>query len=356
MNNKRGKILFVSGSLIRGGAQHVLTMLANEYAAKGWDVHIAILLVDGIGYELDPSITVHNFVHGGSRIKNMPKWKRELSSLMRRNHYDVIVSFAARVNMITQMAAKKVNTPVIVSERNDPQHDNRNKLERWLTKHFYKKADKVVFQTEYQKDYYGKACEQNGVVIKNPISAPIYEGEHPSNDIMCVGKLSPQKNHPLMIRAFSAIADDLPDTNVHIYGEGKDREDLQALIDRFHLHDRIFLHGNISTVFDEMRKHKYFVMTSNYEGMSNAMLEAMTSGMAVISTSWNGIDEIVENKKDAYIVPVDDEAALALAMLAVTQNDALRKQLASGAIETAKAYQPDVVMEQWMNTIEEVIY
>lgn len=344
------KILFVSGSLIRGGAQRVITLLADEYVRLGWSVHMAVLLENKVGYKISDRIVIHDIVRRGNQVKNTAKWIKGIKRILESENPDVVVSFAGRINMITMLAARGTGVPVLVSERNDPAHDRRSKPEQWLCKRFYARADKVVFQTQYQARYYEKWCRENSVIIGNPISAPVYEGEHKKKDIVCVGKLMDQKNHPMMIRAFKQIAEEFPDKQVWIYGEGAKREELEALIRSKGLEGRIRLPGNSDHIFDILRENEYFVMCSDYEGLSNALLEAMISGMVCITTLWNGVEEIVQDGMNGYLIPVGDTDALAEKLRTVlrTDNESIRKQ----GIETGKRYSGDTVLQQWRQTID----
>lgn len=344
------KILFVSGSLFRGGAQRVLTLLADEYVKRGWSVHIAVLLNNRVGYAISDKIVLHDVVKRGNQIKKTAEWIKGIRAILLKEKPDVAVAFAGRINMMTQLAARGTGIPVLVSERNDPAHDRRSKPEQWLCKRFYAKADKVVFQTRYQAKYYEKWCRGNDVVIGNPISAPVYTGEHRRKDILCVGKLMDQKNHPMMIRGFQKIANEFPDKSVYIYGEGAKRVELEALVREAGLEGRIFFQGNSDHIFDFMHEFEYFVMCSDYEGLSNALLEAMISGMVCVTTAWNGVEELVQDGVNGYLTPIGDAELLAVKLRQVLRadNEAIRKH----GIETAKQFTGDQIMEQWVSVID----
>lgn len=344
------KILFVSGSLNRSGAQRVITLLADEYVKRGWSVHMAVLLDNKEGYEISDQIVIHDIVRRGNQIKNVTKWIGDIKKILTQVKPIVVVSFVGRINMITMIAARGTGIPVLVSERNDPAKDRRSKLERWLCKRFYARADKVVFQTRYQAKYYEKWCKNNSVIIGNPISALVYEEKHEKNDIVCVGKLMDQKNHPMMIRAFRQIADEFPNTQVWIYGEGKKRPEIEELIREEGMENRIHLPGNSNNIFDIMHKNEFFVMCSDYEGLSNALLEAMISGMVCVTTTWNGVEDIVQDGVNGYTVPVGDVDALTekLRMVLRVNNESVRRE----SIETGKQYSGEVILDKWCQTID----
>lgn len=347
------KILFVTGGLGRGGAQRVITLLANEYVKNEWSVHMAMLLDNRIGYQINKDIVLHDLVRKGNYIKNVFGWVSDLKKLLKSEQPDIVLSFVGRVNIITMLAEQGTNIPIVISERNDPAHDRRSGLEIKLCKYFYGKADLVVFQTNYQKSFYGKHCEKNSVIIGNPIAAPIYRGKHNSQDIISVGKLMEQKNHPMLIKAFAKIADEYPNRKVHIFGDGELYKELQNLINELGMVGRVILEGNTDQVFDAFHKYQYFVMTSNYEGMSNALLEAMLSGMTCISTAWNGIEDIIKDGINGYLVPVGDENILADKLRRVFDSD--NKLISKAGIQTANIYKTENIISRWFEALNSVL-
>ena len=347
------KIIFVSGNLERGGAQRVMSLLANEYEAKGWQVSVAVLLDAHKGYELSSDVKIVNLSRKGNYLKNIPSWIRDLRSLYQRERPDVIVSFVGRINLITMVAAAGLGIPVIVSERNDPARDRRGAFEVWLCKLFYSRADRVVFQTNYQRSFYGDKVKRNAVIIGNPIAAQPYYGSHPSEDLVAVGKLMEQKDHSTLIRGFREIAEEFPGLKLHIYGEGSLRQALQQQIREFGLEDRVILEGNCKEIFPVMQRNRYFVMSSRYEGLSNALLEAMVSGMVCISTCWDGVEDVIQHGKNGYLVPCGDHLALADCL-----RDVLCKEhgsLIGEAIRTGEFYLSENIMGCWFEAIESII-
>ena len=349
------RILFVTGNLGKGGAQRVITLLANAYAQKGWSTHIAALEKMKVSYEISNDISIHTLKKKGSNFRSIPIWIKGLRQIIKTVSPDIIVSFVGRVNLITMLASGGLQIPVVLSERNDPQYDRRSKPEQWLCKAMYPKATKVVFQTNYQKEYYGKACAGNGVIVGNPIAAEEYNGAHESSDIICVGKLMAQKNHKMMISAFSRIAEKHPETNVHIYGEGQERSALQSMIDSAGLNGRVILEGNCDAIFEVLQKNKYFVMCSDYEGLSNALLEAMISGMICVSTDWNGVEDVIQHGKNGYITPRRDDAKLAELLDQLLSNNNM-SNITTNAIETAAKYKLNEIIKIWFEEVESCIF
>lgn len=347
------KILFVTGGLGRGGAQRVMSLLADEYVKAGWSVHMAMLLENEVGYQINSEIILHDLVRKGSYVKNVAGWLWDLRKLIQIEHPNVVLSFVGRINILTMLAGRGLGIPIVVSERNDPAHDRRSSFEIKLCRYFYGKADLVVFQTKYQKAFYGKRCEHNGVIIGNPIAADVYGGEHPNKDIISVGKLMNQKNHPMLIRAFATIADQYPEKSVHIFGSGGLKTELQSLIDQLGMSGRIILEGNSDRMIELLHEYQYFVMTSDYEGLSNALLEAMMSGMTCISTAWSGVEDVIRDGENGYLVPVGDVDELSRKISMVMDQDHTATD--QEGIKTATAYKTESIIQNWFGALEKII-
>ena len=204
-------------------------------------------------------------------------------------------------------------------------------------------------QTERAKNYFPKKIQEKSIIIPNPVKVPVYAEKAKQNRIVSVGRLTEQKNHALLIDSFKSIAKEFPDTILDIYGEGPKRAELQEKIDNFGLSARIRLRGNILDVHEQIKDAGVFVLPSNYEGTSNALLEAMMMGLPCISTDCAGSDEVIENKKSGIIVPVGDQDALTRALRTLLSDRVMADNMAHAAHErVSKNYSADYVSQQWM--------
>ena len=158
MANK--KIVFFLGSMNRGGAERVISILSRDYAEKGWDTDICALIFNSVEYELAPSTNFHDFTGGqGSRILRLPFWLKNIRQYVERSNPDVIVSFAARINVIVQIACIGLKKKIVISERNDPKCDGRGFLTRVCTTLLYPSASAIVFQTERVKSSFNRKIQ-----------------------------------------------------------------------------------------------------------------------------------------------------------------------------------------------------
>lgn len=347
------KILFVLGSMGRGGAERVISILSQHFAEDGWDVTIGLLLNFKVDYVLRENVKVVDLTGGGgSRILRLPKWIGGIRGLVKKENPDVIVSFAARINVIVQAACIGLKKRIIVSERNDPYMDGRSRFVDFMTSILYPKADAVVFQTKRASSYFDKLKLKNSLIISNPISvehtAEVGNGEF----IVSVGRLTKQKNQKLLIEAFSDIAGKHPNTKLVIYGEGELRSELEALIDELGLTDRVSLPGNVPNVHEMIKGASAFVLSSDYEGLSNALLEAMMMGLPCISTRCAGSDEYIADGENGLLVDIGSREQLAVAINKMLSDRDAALMMGKAAKESSKMFEKSYVVELWHNVIE----
>ncbi|EOU1472104.1 glycosyltransferase [Clostridium perfringens] len=346
------KILFFIGGMERGGAERVISILANNYAEKGHSVEIGLLLSNKVKYKLHKDIKIIDFTCSNkSYIKNLPIWILKIRKHISMSKPDCIVSFVGRINMLVLTAGIGLNIPIIVSERNDPKHDGRGNILQWYCNNIYKTAKSIVFQTKYEKSCFSKKLDCKSIVISNPISVSMIENVEKKLEIVTAGRLMPQKNQKLLIDTFSRIHKSFPNISLKIYGEGILRQDLQNLINNYELEKSITLCGNVEDLHKRISGARIFVLTSEFEGQSNALLEAMMLGIPCISTNYSGADEIISNNVNGLLVEKGNIKELESAIILLLTNEELRKVIIKNGIETAKKYKKEIVLKQW----EEVI-
>lgn len=346
------KIAFIIGSLDRGGAERVISILSQKYAESGWQTDIILLLENKIEYRISPNTRILDFSgNTTSRWRRLPFWLRKIRNYVKRENPDVIVSFVARINVITQIAILGLHTGrVILSERNDPRCDGRGRIVRLLTERLYPKADHIVFQTKRASDYFPHLT--NSIIISNPIRIEEPASPLPEPKIVTVGRLTKQKNQKLLIDAFAAIANDFPEYTLEIYGEGDLRNYLQEIIDCQNLQDRVSLKGNVFHIHKAISRAALFILPSDYEGLSNALLEAMMMGLPCISTACAGSDEYITSGENGILIPVGDKNALVDAVKLLLSDSELRKRLGHAAAASSARFNAETVIGEWQSIIE----
>lgn len=341
------ELIIVTGSLRRGGAERVISILANELVKRGWKIHICTMLFSAIGYELDPQVDIIDLSQENkNQIVDTPRMIRALRSTIKKIEPDAVISFMMTINIVTWMATRGMSVRFIPSERNDPSA-GRGRIKHWFSCRAYEASYKTVFQTERARSYYSSKIQKNGVIIPNPVIVDEQRDPNPKHKIVSVGRLEVQKNRRLLIETFSDIHNNHPEYTLDIYGEGSQENDLRRLIKELGLSDSVILHGNVNDVHRQIADAEMFVLSSDYEGLSNALLEAMMMGLPCITTDCAGSAEAVDDGLDGIIVPIRNREKMAEAMERLISDRQLRQTFSERAIEHSKKFQVSSVISRW---------
>lgn len=340
------KITFILGSMNRGGAERVISILSNDYAEKGWKVDIVLLLYNTVAYELNSNIHIVDFSGSTtSRNKRVLYWLKSIRHYIKTEQPDIVLSFAARINILTQLACVGLKQKIFVSERNDPYYDGRSKIIDIATVIFYPKANAVVFQTKRAMGYFPKL--KNGIIIANPIAVKQYACKNSSKKIVVVGRLTEQKNHKMLFRAFTQVIKEFPEYVLEVYGQGELENELKILTKELEIQNKVFFMGNVSDIHEHISDAELFVLSSNYEGLSNALLEAMMMGLPCISTDCAGSDEYIRDGKNGLLVPVGDGNAMAKAICRMLTDKNFRIACGKQARMDAVDFSKETILKKW---------
>ncbi|MCM1325844.1 MAG: glycosyltransferase family 4 protein [Bacteroidales bacterium] len=349
---KQNKIAFFLGGMTRGGAERVISILSKKYASQGWQTDICVLLFYRLDYEIDKTTRFIDLTGGdGQRWKRVPYWINAIRKYVKNEKPDVIVSFVARINALVQLACVGLDVPIVVSERIDPRYDGRELPIRILNNLFYPKAKKVVFQTKRIQSYFNKKIQDNGCIILNPVTVTTYASQKKKKKIVAVGRIMAQKNHKLLIESFSDVVKLYPEYELYIYGDGDLIPQLTELSRNLEIENQVHFPGNKPDIHREIADAEIFVLSSDYEGLSNALMEAMMMGLPCISTDCSGSDEIIANGINGLLVPIGNRESLKNAMIRLIQDNTLKNSLGEAAKKTAENFTVELVMEQWMKVI-----
>jgi len=223
---------------------------------------------------------------------------------------------------------------------------------RWLKERIYRRVARVVFQTKWAQSCFSSQVQANSVVISNPVDTDVVPVDSSLPVIVTAGRLEPQKNHRLLLHAFAAMNQVRPGYHLQIFGEGPLRDELRLCAHGLGLDDVVELPGTVSEIHERMAAARMFVLSSDYEGLSNALLEAMQIGVASVSTACAGSSEVVVDHINGLLVPVGDATALSEAMLSLANDEELRRRLAVAARETGKGFRPLRIFAQWDDIVD----
>ena len=370
MKNK--KIIFCIDSLGKGGAERVVSTLANELSQNN-QVSIITLVNEQVAYELNENVNLIELgkLKYNSKGKSFKKVKslynliyrtRELRKCFNRIKPDIIISFLPEASFLTVYANRK-KYKLIISDRNDPNHEYQTFIYKKLVRILYPKADGYVFQTFDAKNYFNNIIDfkkKKYEIIVNPVNEkfinyPISKSKE--KKIVSVGRLTEQKNIDLLIDSFSDIEKDFPEYTLTIYGDGNMREHLSNKIKSLNLENKIAMPGIVNNIQENIIDASLFVMSSDYEGIPNALIEAMTLGLPVISTDCpcGGPRMFIENEKNGFLISVGSRKELANTMKKVLSDDNLKNRIGKNAKDIVELVNPSVINSKWAYFINAVI-
>lgn len=371
------KVLFHINSLGHGGAERVVSVLSHEFTLVGHEVVIATEWEAQSEYNLDKEVKRLNAgldatEENKGRITKIILRHTKLRKCIKEQKPDVVISFCNKANFRCSVAMLGMKIPLIVSVRNDPVKDYLPY--KFSTILMEKKASGCVFQTPDAQNFFSEELKNKSQIIVNPLDEKYINSDYEYNAniwssedekiIMAVGRICEQKNQLLLIKAFSKIAAKVPESKVMIFGdvqEGEYLDRVNKLIDDNGLNERITLCGLSDNIPEEIKKAYMFVLSSDYEGMPNALLEAMAIGIPCISTDCpcgGSKMMIVADDTDArngILVPVGDEEALALKMYELLTNKDEANMLAKNAKGIRKRVLSQSVAKEWLNMIEKIV-
>lgn len=363
------KIIFILASLGSGGAERVVSLLANRMCEDGHEIQIICLKYNDVYYTLHDEIKV---VAATDYVTNRITELWWLRHFIRKEKPDVVISFTEGVYCFTILSLLGTGIPIIASERLDPtaMSPTRKLLKRLLLPY----ADWLVVQTQSIKEFFPQKIQMKTSIIYNPVREEVFslprtssltptpspkgEGsikcEEKLNRIISVARLYPQKNQKMMIEAFAKIADEFPDWQLVIFGEGPLRSSLELLVKSLQLDGRVLLPGRTEHVIEELRKSKIFCLSSDYEGMSNSMIEAICVGLPIVTTNVSGVKELVDDNINGFVVECGDVDRMCSALSTLMGNESLMNCFAQKSFERRRLFQMDVVNNKWNSLINQV--
>lgn len=334
-----------------GGAERVMTVLANQFVMRGIETTIITRQETDCVYPLDHRVKVlSTAVSCANKLVRNVKRNMLLRRLIVESNPDVVISFMTSMNIQAALFMAGLKYPLVISERNNPETDisRRDKL---FVKLLYPRCQGFVFQTEDAKNWFPESIQKRGTIICNPISENLPERKAvQKGKIVNVGRLTRQKNQRMLIDAFGAYHARNESSTLTIYGVGPDEQALRSYIDECGLFDSVKLAGFSRNVMEEIADAELFVLSSDYEGMPNALIEAMGIGIACISTDCpcGGPRTLIEDGKNGVLVEVGNATKLAEAMDKVLSDDGWRTELEREARKLREALEPSAIADQWL--------
>lgn len=356
------KILFYINTLGKGGAERVVTNLANQFADKNYNIILVTSYRTDKEYKVNSNvrrICLEDYIKSSKNkiFKNI-NIIRQLKMVINDENPDLIVSFMREPVVRALLASRNSNVKNIISVRNDPSKEYPGITGKIISKFLLPKADGCVFQTEDAKKYFPKKLQEKSKIIYNQVDEKFFEVNRDDGDyLLSIGRLSPQKNQMLLINAFEKVNEKYPNEKLLIYGDGELKENLTDIINEKGLEDKIFLMGSTNDVPKVLSKAKIFILSSDYEGMPNTLLESMAVGVPSISTDCpcGGPKAIINSGVDGFLIPVNSIEELEKKIILLLENKELSEKIGRNAKEKSEIFKPNNIFKEWEQYFDEVI-
>lgn len=354
------KIAFVTANLSYGGGERIANMIIEEVKHRGHEVYVYTLFPEWkeVSDKLDRlRILRHTPAMGGKF-----KYLAEMTRLLREDRPDAVICIPLAYAELVVFAAKAARIPMITSERTDPwiaPVPGKERLHNAWRRLVYRMADGLVVQTSAVRDFFRDVAGDHTRVIHNPVIDDHLPDPLPvasRREIVAVGRLSEEKNFPMLVEAFSRLRPGHGYT-LRIYGDGPLKAELESLIARLGLDGSVELMGRVDRVVDHLAGADILVLSSDNEGMPNALIEGLAMGLACISTDFRsgGARELIRHGENGLLVPTGDADALSEAIQRLVDDEALRLKLRRNAPKIRKTHSKELIIPQWVEFIENVI-
>ena len=355
------KILFLNTKVGYGGAAKMIVWLANQCAENGHDVTFFTYRDNKIMQPLSRLVKYnHVQLETGGASLSMLRTVQYLHDYIKEEKFDIGVAFLSPSMLRMALAAKGTKMKVIFSHRGDPyyrapQNSLKLKLFGRLNSWAFRQADWYVFQTQMAQAYFDDAIQKRSVVIPNPIRPMKRTMDRKGNirkSFVAVGRLDlKQKRQDIMIEAFNIISQKYPHYKLEIFGDGEDEQQIKELASS---NSNIYLMGKTSDVVAAFQNALASVLSSDFEGIPNALLESMSLGVPSISTdcSPGGAAMLIRNKENGLLTPRGDAKALAEAMEYVILHPNEAETMGKTGMEVNQLYAEDVISMKWQSFIK----
>lgn len=368
------KILFAIPRLTYSGAPKMMAWVANQMAERGHEVQLVTFFSEEQARILHKDVTLSSLgvTQSGNRLvrntTGMIKTISRLHTTVRRLKPDIVVSFLDSVGYVYLPIGRFfTKSKIVVSERVDP-YSYRGRIAR-VRFALMRNAHGTVFQTPSAQHFFEKYKRifTRSTVIPNPVvlnenilamQRNIPDFADRDKRIVTVGRLSlHQKRQDVLLEAFAKFLETHPAYKLVIYGDGQDREKIQNIIDEMELSERVLLAGRIDHVEEEIFHAAAFVLTSDYEGIPNALIEAMSIGVPVVSTdcSPGGAALLIENGENGFLVPCGDADAIAQNLSLVVDNREISTKISQNAPSITSDFAENIIADKWESYFEDVI-
>lgn len=355
------KIVVVTYGMKFGGCEKVIANICNGFSRDNIECNIITFMGWDSVYKLNKSINHIKVSEEDEEVSGIEKIKKayRIRKIIKKINPDRILIMPEEISSIMIPFLLDLKIPIVVSERNNPAVKPEKKINRILRFIFYRFAKGYVFQTRQASEFFSKSIQRKSTIILNPLDIeriPKEVSEVRMKEIVSVGRLEEQKNHKLLIRAFAKFSKTHNDYKLIIFGNGSLKEELTELARELIDIDKFEFYPATNDVLEKIKNSSMFVLSSNYEGLPNVLIEAMACGIPCISTDCpaGGPRELIENGKNGLLVPVNSDEKLVEAMTKISEDKEFAKTISKEGKKIIHRTSPKKIIKEWKNYIEEV--
>lgn len=331
MNSK--SVLFAIGTLSGGGAERVVSVWANQLAEIGYKVSVVVYGRTDNEYAFSRNVSIYSCADSIDGYLKIPYYKRYLyfRKILRNVSPDYVIPFLRSMRAWMFFSCIGFRCRRIDTMRISPWCEEKytSRLGRIINNLSFATSYKIIIQAAEQRQWFSRWNRKKTVLIPNPIedkylNIPLRAVPDNVKEFIAVGRLAPQKNYPMMIEGFAKVVNKYPDITLKIFGDGPDeyKRVLQELINKYEMRSHIYLMGRTAEIDVEYSRSHVFVMTSDFEGSPNALIEAMASRLICVSTDCRtGPKELITHAENGFLIPVGSTELFANTICQIIEMD-----------------------------------
>ena len=350
------RIAILIAHLGNGGAERVSVNLANGFTKMGYEVHMVVFHNVEPEYTIDARVKMHYLEREDGRGNRVPIKIMRLRMILKQINPDSVIELGFAIKYII-MGGLLHKYNYIFSLRNDPvlwEKDSKS-IFKYLRNYYFDNAKYVVFQTEEARAYFSASIQKKGVIIPNMIKEGLpmpYEGER-VREVVTFCRLNSQKNIYMLLRAFKIFLEDHNDYVLKLYARGEEEDKLKVYANELGISDKVWFCGFNSNIHNDILRSMMYVNSSDYEGISNSMIEALAIGIPTICTDCppGGAKMFIRSGENGILVPVGDYKAMAKAMATIADDSKLRQKFSQNSIEIRKELDLLSICKKWESLI-----
>lgn len=348
------KISIIVHGLGGGGAERVASILANYLSNKKYKIQYIAAIKGGKDYSLAESVECY-FNEATSDNIALKLFQKNINVFKGIQEFkpDLIISFLTNEVLFAEIVC---HIPTIYTLRNDPNSTNNSILREAIRQFLFHRGKAIIFQSPGARQYFDKSIQEKGIIIANPLKQglPYWKEYKHEKTVVTACRLEKQKNLPLLLDAFSLFKKSHPEYMLKICGDGALRKELEAYTKKLGLETSVLFLGFRTDIHDIIAHASIFALSSDYEGVSNSMLEALSIGIPVVCTdsSPGGAAMYIQSGVNGYLTPVRNVDAMAAAFRKIVDSDEHARQLSENAVRIRQTLDQQTVLNEWENVIK----